>query len=247
MLRPGTPEHSSLFLLSAPLSLSFSRCVALQDSVIPPQLFTVLHSNTHTRWHCCPLARVCNEDAGRALGAGPTLPLHQSSRALAAAVMQIDRAACLYAPLHPTTPSLPPFVASQTTSRGWASKGTKSRERRRGGRRRRGIEELVVTLFWSLRYLSFFFLNYFSTAWNKHCHFIGNVLFSVSLLSAFTGVAPAKKSPKLVSCCFFYLSSSLFFPAIHYSLILHLLLSKRKYPASSHCLLSPASSLSPLC
>lgn len=42
------------------------------------------------------------ESTGLALRAGPTLPLHQPSQALAAAVMQIARAA--YTPV----PSLPP-------------------------------------------------------------------------------------------------------------------------------------------
>lgn len=40
--------------------------------------------------------------AGLALGAGPNLPLHQSRRALSAAVMQIDRAACTPSPTPPS-------------------------------------------------------------------------------------------------------------------------------------------------
>lgn len=80
----------------------------------------------------------------------------------------------------------------------------------------------VVTLFWSLRYLLIFFLFVCFLAFSflsDHGWFTKSTLVTFSLfffpfLSGFTGVAPAKKSPKLVSSCFLIFFSSPIHPSL---------------------------------
>lgn len=147
---------------------------------------------------------------GLALWAGPALPLHQSSRALSAAVMQIDRA--VYKP--------PPFPSSSNGIRGWASKRTKQGSERKERSRRWGLDEHCCDIVLESEFFFFFLCSFsftISLCENGRCTKSALVTFCLLLFPicvSFTGVAPAKKSPKLVKLFFFYFSP---LPSIHHS------------------------------
>lgn len=148
MLRPGTPEHSSLFSSLLPLSIIWLRC----SPGLCPFLLTVKHTFTHMRAMSSSSQGLAS--TGLALGAGPTLPLHQSSQS-AGRGSDADRSRCLYPP---------PLPSSSNASRGWASKRTKQGSERKERSRRRGLDEHCcdivleseLSVFFSFFAISFF-------------------------------------------------------------------------------------------
>lgn len=125
---------------------------------------------------------------GLALRAGPCLPLHQG---LATALMQIDRA------VHP----LPFHLKCQ-----------RARKPSREARGKEGVEAVDEHCYDSVleSRLSDFFLFCCSLVFIQKNIAIKRAsvtiyFISFLFLSGFTGVAPAKKSPKLVSSLFFYI------------------------------------------
>lgn len=155
MLRPGTPEHSSLFF-SLLLSL-FSALVALQDSVLSSELSlsSLKRTLTHMRADSQGLPSPWGWPHSSAAPVKPS----------AGRGSDADRAHCLFPP-PPLPPSLPSF---SSTSRGSPSKGTKAGKERKGGKGRWELDEhcydivlesALSVFFFLFSFFSFYFLHY---------------------------------------------------------------------------------------